>query len=151
MIEVKKISPKDKEAKKLIDELDDYLKCLYPAESNYLDSVEELSKDNVHFVGAFENENIVGCGSVKIMDQDYGEIKRVYVPPKYRGKGISKIIMNSLENFLMNSHIKVVRLETGIHQKEAIGLYTKRGYKRTAPFGTYREDPLSIFMEKNLT
>jgi putative acetyltransferase len=150
MIEVREISPRHEAVQALIKALDEYLSALYPAESNHLDSVEDLEKDTVYFIGAFDNGNLVGCGAVKLMPGDYGEIKRMYVISHARGKGIAKIMMDALESFLLESNILVSRLETGIHQKEAIALYTKRGYKRVSPFGTYRDDPLSVFMEKRL-
>jgi putative acetyltransferase len=150
MIEVREISPRHEAVQALIKALDEYQSALYPAESNHLDSVEELEKETVYFIGAFENSNLVGCGAVKLMPGDYGEIKRMYVVPQARGQGIAKIIMNALESFLLESNIEISRLETGIHQKEAIALYTNLGYKKGNPFGTYRDDPLSVFMEKKL-
>jgi putative acetyltransferase len=58
--------------------------------------------------------------------------------------------MEALENHLVEQARPYARLETGIHQPEAIGLYQKLGYYRINPFGDYQEDPLSIFMEKKL-
>lgn len=150
MIEIKPVSPQDKTVQLLIKQLDQYQSALYPAESNHLDSVEELEKENVCFLGAFEDAQLVGCGAVKIMPEGYGEIKRVYVIPQARGKGISKHIMDALEKLLLEENISLTRLETGIHQKEALGLYERRGYIKTGPFGDYKEDPLSVFMEKRL-
>jgi putative acetyltransferase len=46
--------------------------------------------------------------------------------------------------------IGTLRLETGIHQPEALALYERAGFVRSPPFGDYREDPLSVFMEKRL-
>lgn len=136
---------------RLIKELDDYQNALYPAESNHLDSTAELQKDNVYFVGAFDDAHLVGCGAVKIMPEGYGEIKRVYVIPQARGQGISRQIMDALERVLLEANIPLARLETGIHQQEALGLYGRRGYVKIGPFGDYQEDPLSVFMEKRLT
>lgn len=150
MIAIAKISPRDKAVQALIKELDEYLVALYPAESNHLDSAEELEKENVYFVGAFDSGNLLGCGAVKLMPDSYGELKRIYVVPQARGKGIGKAIIDALERFLLESSIPVARLETGIYQKESVALYEKCGYKRVSPFGTYCDDPLSIFMEKRL-
>jgi len=55
-----------------------------------------------------------------------------------------------LENCLVKRSIFTARLETGIHQHEAIDLYQKLGYSKIAPFGDYTEDPLSVFMEKKI-
>jgi putative acetyltransferase len=86
---------------------------------------------------------------VKVFE-GYGEIKRVYVPLNHRGKGIAIAMMEELENHLVKQALNYARLETGIHQTEAIGLYESLGYYRIEPFGDYQEDPLSVFMEKKL-
>jgi len=75
---------------------------------------------------------------------------RVYVPSNQRGKGIAQAIMKELESYLVKQAATYARLETGIHQKEAIQLYEKLGYYRIVPFGEYTEDPLSVFLEKKL-
>ena len=120
---------------------------MYPPESNHLDSLDELSKTNVDFLAAYCGSEICGIGAVKVLD-DYGEIKRLYVPEKHRGKGVAKELVKELENCLAKRSIFTARLETGIHQREAIDLYLKLGYSKIAPFGDYREDPLSVFMER---
>ncbi len=146
------ISPDDEQAKDLIRQSDELMASLYPAESNHLEDVEALKKPNVLFVGVYEGAELAGCGAVKMLndDGDYGEIKRVFVSPGYRGKGISVEIMNFLEHHLRQSGIHLARLETGVKQPEALGLYKKLGYVERGPFGAYREDPLSVFMEKSL-
>ena len=135
------------EAAELIAALDAYLEHLYPAESNHLDSIDELRKKHVTMIGFFEGAQIVAIGAVKLMD-GYGEIKRVYVPPSHRGKKLSEMIMDELEAHLTRSGRTSARLEIGINQPEALRLYKKRGYEECEPFGAYAPDPLSIFMEK---
>jgi len=149
-IAVIETSPTIPEAKILIAELDDYQSRLYPAESNHLDGLEELAAPNVTFVVARLNGQVVGCGAVKEMRGAYGEIKRMYVSPTGRGHGLAKTMLAYLEQKLLAKGIPLARLETGIHQTEAIGLYERLGYRRIGPFGDYGEDPLSIFMEKRL-
>ncbi|MBA2405412.1 MAG: GNAT family N-acetyltransferase [Bdellovibrionales bacterium] len=149
MISLKKCSPFQPEVSKLIDELDAYQGTLYPPASNYHDSREILNQPNCHFIAAYEDEEICGIGAVKLFDH-YGEIKRVYVPVKARGKGIAQIIVKELENFLLQREINLIRLETGIHHLDAINLYHKLGYVRTSVFGDYTNDPLSVFMEKKI-
>lgn len=150
-IRIAEANPNIEEAQKLIGELDAYQTALYPAESNHLDSIEELTSPNVVFVVAYVDDQAVGCGAVKDVNGEYGEIKRVYVSPQARGLGLAKAIMTYLETRALARGIKIVRLETGIHQAEALGLYEKIGYEKRGPFGSYREDPLSVFMEKRLT
>ena len=125
---------------------------LYPAESNHMESPSALALPNVLFLGAYLDGELAGCGAVKLMHDDgsYGEIKRVYVLDTYRGRGLSKQLMQALEAHLIEQQIPLARLETGISQPEALGLYEKLGYQYRAPFGSYLLDPLSVFMEKRL-
>ena len=148
-ITIKSVDPTRSEVVTLIRQLDAYQESMYPPESNHLDSVDELSKTNVIFLVAYINSEICGIGSVKIFDE-YGEIKRVYVPKKFRGIGIAKAIVKKLEGHLLKNSVAMARLETGIYQHEAIDLYKKLGYSEIAPFGDYTEDPLSVFMERDL-
>jgi putative acetyltransferase len=153
MIIVKRVDPTHAAVSALIRELDEYQLSIYPEESNHLDPAQELSSPGVYFAGAFEGETLVGIGAVKIIDNDggYGEIKRVYVPESGRGRGVSKLIMSALENHVHDQGITTIRLETGIYQPEALGLYEKLGYQRRESFGDYpANDPMSVFMEKIL-
>ena len=149
MLTIKPADPSQHDVYELIEQLDEYQSSLYPPESNHLDSIEELARSNAYFLAAYLNSAICGIGSVKLME-DHGEIKRVFVPSNYRGKGIAIAMMKELENHLIQQAIPYARLETGIHQAGAIGLYERLGYYRIDPFGDYKEDPLSIFMEKKL-
>lgn len=133
----------------LIDELDAYQSALYPAASNHLDRIDELARPHVHFLGAFDDAQLLGIGAVKLLD-GYGEIKRMYVSHGARGSGIGRRILDALEAVAEDRGVYVLRLETGIHQPEAIGLYRRCGYIEIEPFGNYRPDPLSLFMEKRL-
>jgi len=149
MIEIRQVDPMQVEVIELIYQLDEYQESMYPPKSNHLDSIDELSKTNVNFLAAYGDSEICGIGAVRVLN-DYGEIKRLYVPEKYRGKGIAKEIVKELENCLVKRSIFTARLETGIHQHEAIDLYKKLGYSEIAPFGDYTEDPLSVFMERKI-
>jgi putative acetyltransferase len=151
-MDIQLISPADPAARRLIAASDTYMQALYPSESNHLESVEALMAPNVAFFGCHIGAVLVACGAAKILrdDGNYGEIKRVFVTPTSRGKGISIAIMQRLETHLLANGIDTSRLETGIHQPEALGLYEKLGYVYRSPFGNYQLDPLSVFMEKKL-
>jgi len=136
----------------LIAASDAYYVDLYPAESTHLESSEDLKKPNVLFVGCRIDGELVASGAAKILQHDvgYAEIKRVFVLAQHRGKGLSNQIMHFLESELENRGVTLFRLETGIKQPEALGLYRKLGYRERGPFGSYVTDPLSVFMEKNV-
>jgi putative acetyltransferase len=136
----------------LIRASDAFYVDLYPAESTHLESYEDLKSPNVLFVGARIDGELAASGAAKIMhdDGDYAEIKRVFVYDEYRGRRLSLEIMEYLETALAEQGISVFRLETGIKQPEALGLYRRLGYIEREPFGAYRPDPLSVFMEKQV-
>jgi putative acetyltransferase len=146
------LNPYLPEVRHLLDLSDAYMGQLYPAESNHLESVDALALPNVYFIGMRHEGQLVACGAAKTMDNDgvYGEIKRVFIVEAFRGKGLSKLIMQRLEMHLRAHGVLLARLETGIHQAEALGLYEKLGYAYRTPFGAYQPDPLSVFMEKQL-
>lgn len=155
-MKIEKTDPASEAAGRLIAMSDAYMGDLYPAESNHLESVAALAQDNVIFLGCYIDETLAACGAVKILFDDdeqlsYGEIKRVFVPEEFRGRGLSKHIMRALEDHLLGQDIRVARLETGIRQPEALGLYFRLGYAERAAFADYEEDPLSVFMEKILS
>src|SRR5204863_187661 len=91
-----------------------------------------------------------GCGGIKLFGTEYGETKRMYVRPQFRGRGFGKLILNHLADHARAHAVCLLRLETGIHQREAIGLYERMGFERISPFGEYREDPLSRCYEMRL-
>jgi len=146
-MKIQRINPK--QAENLIKELDAYQSKLYPPDSCHLDSIETLQNENAYFYGVIENDEIVAIGSVKIFD-NYGELKRIYVPPTQRRKGLAKKIIDKLEALLISKDIFLSRLETGPYSKDAIGLYEKLGYSICGKFGSYKDDLLSTFMEKKL-
>jgi putative acetyltransferase len=76
---IRRVDPASPDCRVLIEELDRVQKSLYPPENNYLDSIEELQKPNCHFLAAYIDEQIVGCGALKIVDENYSELKRMYV------------------------------------------------------------------------
>ncbi|TMN32678.1 GNAT family N-acetyltransferase, partial [Pseudoalteromonas piscicida] len=78
------------------------------------------------------------------------DIKRLYVKPSYRGKGLSKRIMQILLHYAGEAQIPLIRLETGSKQASAISLYESLGFERCERFGMYRDNPLSVFMALSL-
>lgn len=146
------LDPGSPEVQALLTVSDAYYVNLYPAESNHLESSDDLKKPNVLFVGCRIDGQLVASGAAKIMQDDssYAEIKRVFVVDDHRGKGLSSKVMRFLETELQGRGVSLFRLETGVKQPEALGLYRKLGYLERGPFGFYRADPYSVFMEKQV-
>ena len=142
--------PDTEDAISLIQELEATLDPLYPSESRHGFSVEKLIAEKVAFFVLRYDGAPAGCGGVKLFGTEYGEVKRIFVRAQYRGKGLSKLIMEHLAEYARERGIPILRLETGIYQPEAIGLYERLGYRRVGPFGEYKDDPLSIYFEKKI-
>ena len=134
----------------LITELEAELAKHYPVESRHGYSVEKLLRAGVAFFVARVDGMAVGCGGVQIFGHEYAELKRMYVRPGFRGRGIGRLMLNRLAARARESGVPLLRLETGIHQPAAIHLYESYGFRRRAPFPPYFDDPLSLCYEKAL-
>lgn len=134
---------------RLIQQLDAYLNSIYPPESNHLMSVEALRQPYVQFLTVQMGKQIVGCGAL-VNHGDYGEIKRFFVLPEFRGMQLGQQLLQALETRAMALNLPYLRLETGVSQPEALGLFAKLGYQQRGPFGQYEADAYSVFVEKSL-
>ena len=142
--------PDTPDAIMLIEELEAHLEPFYPQTSRHGYSVEKLIQQRVAFFVMRHDGVAAGCGGVQFYGTEYGEIKRMFVRPQFRGLGLAKLMLDHLETHAREYNIRLLRLETGIHQKEAIGLYERMGFQSIPPFGEYIEDPLSKFFEKRI-
>jgi putative acetyltransferase len=143
--------PDSEAAMELIAELEAHLSPLYPSESRHGYSVEKLLREGVAFFVIRYDGLPAGCGGLQLFGSEYGEVKRMYVRPAFRGLGLGKLMIEHLAAYASAQGVGCLRLETGIHQHEAIGLYERMGFEQIAPFGAYRDDPLSRFYEKPLS
>jgi len=147
---VERGSPRHPDVVRMIADLDAYVAELYPAESNHLLDIEALCAPDVRFFVARLDGKVVGCGALRIDPAGYGELRRMFVGPHARGKKVGRAILMRLEQEASEAKLSFIRLETGTLQAEALGLYRSAGYREIQPFGDYRPDPLSVFMEKRL-
>lgn len=151
------ITPEDPgsaDALLLIRELETHLESLYPRESRHGLSVEQLRAEAVAFFVLRADGLAAGCAGIKLCDgmydTAYGEVKRMYVRPQFRGNGFAQALLQHVETYTREHGIDCLRLETGIYQTEAIRLYERMGFRRIPPFATYTDDPLSRCYEKRL-
>lgn len=134
----------------LIGELDAYLYSLYPAENVYALDIASLSHPSVLFAVVRDAAGEpVGCGAI-VIKPEYGEVKRMYLRPQARGQGIAGRLIDALEAEAVQKGCRTFMLETGPTMPEALALYGRMGYRRRGPFGDYPDDPLSVFMQKDL-
>jgi putative acetyltransferase len=138
------------EAIALIAQLDAYQRTLYPPEARYALNLAAVEQANLLFAVARGSDGAaIGCGAV-VLGGDAGELKRMYVHPAHRAQGAAAAILTQLEAQAAALGCRLVQLETGPLQPEALAFYRKHGYRVCAAFGDYAEHPLSVFMEKRL-
>lgn len=141
--------PHQPEVSRLIAEADAYAASLYPAESNHLLDLDTLAAPEMRLFSIAIDGKILGCGGYW-RHADYGEVKRVYIAPAARGLGLALKLMVHIEDDMRRHACTLARLETGVSQPQALGLYRRLGYVERSAFGDYAPDPLSVFMEKSL-
>ena len=111
------------------------------AQFNKIDKIREV-------VVAYENEKAVGCGAFKEYSASAAEIKRMFVRPENRGRGIAGKILTELETWAKELKFSECVLETGVKQPEAIRLYKKSGYETIPSYGQYLNIENSVCMKK---
>ncbi len=138
----------------LLDELNEALSFGYAPDQRHALSLDQLFQPPVRFFLARENGQAVACGGVALLD-GFAEVKRMYARPAVRGKGVAGAMLKRLEDEARGAGQTILRLETGIHQHEALRFYEKSGFARCSAFGDYLAKPAhsiatSIFFEKRL-
>lgn len=147
MITLKRTDSTNTDFIELVKELDIDLKIrdgedhAFFAQYNKIDLIK-------HVVIAYDDDNAVGCGAIKEYEENVMEIKRMYVKPTTRGKGIASSVLKELETWAKELNYTKCILETGIKQPEAIGLYEKCNYLRIKNYGQYEHIEESVCFEK---
>jgi len=143
-------SPDQPEVIALIAELDAYQDRLYPPESRHALDLSSLKQPHVLFAVARDAAGqAVGCAAV-VLGPDYGELKRMFVRPACRGQGAARRLLAALEAAALARGCELLMLESGPFQPEALAFYAALGFARRGPYGSYRDDPLSVFMQKRI-
>lgn len=127
---------------------------LYPAESIHQLPLEALRAVHIRFLVARDDTGrAIATGGIALFGSGaecWAELKRMWVVPNARGTGVSRALLQQLEARASNEGARCLRLETGIKNHAALVLYERAGFTRCGPFGDYRPDPLSVFMQKEL-
>ncbi|MEO8587828.1 MAG: GNAT family N-acetyltransferase [Flavobacteriales bacterium] len=141
--------PSDPSFRELVTELDKDLAIrdgkdhAFFAQFNGLDHIK-------HVVIVLEGTIPMGCGAIKVYSDEAMEIKRMFVPPAHRQKGIASLVLRELECWALELGYRRCVLETGQKQPEAIALYTERGYSVIPNYGQYIGVESSVCFEKRL-
>jgi putative acetyltransferase len=134
----------------LIEELDADLGSRYPGEWIHGLHPEDVGDPGLVFVVMHSENQAIGCGALRPLDAEMTEVKRMYVKSAFRGFGYARKLLEFLESTARTTGYKVVRLETGTEQPEAIGLYESSGYHSIPAYGEYVGNPFSLCYEKKL-
>jgi GNAT superfamily N-acetyltransferase len=111
---------------------------------------EPLAPRSVFLIVRLEGKP-VGCAALRPVVAGAAEVRRMYVAPSVRRRGIARRLLAELEGRAADFDYAFLRLETGNRQPEAIALYESYGFRRIAPYGCHVDDPLSICFEKRVT
>ncbi len=139
-------------ARALIEALNAELSSRYPepGATHFRLDPGEVTDGQGAFLIASSSGKPVGCGAVRRIEARTGEIKRMYVSPDARGRGIGRAVLAALEAEARALGIVRLVLETGLRQGEALALYEGAGFSQIPPFGEYVASPLSVCMAKDL-
>ncbi|MCM3748542.1 GNAT family N-acetyltransferase [Paenibacillus pasadenensis] len=134
----------------LIARLDEDLERRYPAEGIFRLDFNSPKVKDVFFALAYEGERPVACGAFQPLDGQSAELKRFFVEPDCRNRGIASKLLVFLESNALDRGFSTMRLEAGEEQPEAVSLYAKRGYAVIPLYGEYIGSEYSLCMEKKL-
>lgn len=134
----------------LVKELDAYLAVMDGEEHGFYNQFNNIDAIK-HVIIAFENDDAIACGAIKAFDETAMEIKRMYVSPEHRGKGVAQAVLRELEAWAGELGYGKTVLETGKRQTEAMALYKKCGYVVTPNYGQYMGVANSVCFEKKLS
>ena len=149
MVHLLRTDSSNPDFQKLVKELDKYLAVCDGDEHAFFAQYNKIDMIR-HVVVAYEGETPLGCGAIKEYEAGVMEVKRMYVAPESRGKGIASLVLEELENWARELGSSKCILETGIKQSEAIGLYKKSGYSIISNYGQYAGVAISVCFEKVL-
>ena len=141
-----------RDSQRLIAALDAGLAELYPPEQRFGPNLklQHLEGGRGTFLVARDSGRAVGCGAIRLNDARTAEVKRMYVEPKQRGKGVGKAILASLEAAAQKIGARRLVLETGSHSPDALALYRGAGFMEIDCWGEYATSPTSVCLEKKL-
>ncbi len=147
MFALKRTDSENPDFKYLTNLFDDYLIEIDGDEKDFFAQYNQIYLNKV--IICYENNTAVGCGAFKAYEPEVAELKRMFVLPEARGKGIASKIVNELENWAKEEDYTSCILETSCRLESAIVLYKKLGFEITPNYGQYIGVQSSVCMKKN--
>jgi putative acetyltransferase len=132
-------------AHQLVSELNAELAGRYPEEgaTYFRLDADEVAPGRGVFLTVWQDGRAIGCGALRKLPDGRGELKRMYVVPAARGKGVARQLLITLEDWARRLGLEELVLETGARQHEAIALYRRAGYTDVPLYGEYVDGPLT--------
>tara|TARA_B100001029_G_scaffold74607_1_gene60952 strand:- start:44 stop:505 length:462 start_codon:yes stop_codon:yes gene_type:complete len=126
------------------------LRSVSPEGSAHVLDIEGLKDNTIKFWSLWEDDQLIGCGALKFLDEDHGEFKSIRLADKFRKKGNGTKIIKHLIEKAKKLNIKKISLETGAGNffKPARELFILCGFKTCEPFAHYKKDVNSVYMSK---
>ncbi|WP_141501143.1 GNAT family N-acetyltransferase [Paenibacillus luteus] len=123
-----------------------------PPESVHALNLDELTSPEITFFSIWEQNELLGCGAIKELDKQHGEIKSMRTSTKHLRKGVASNMLAHIIEESKRRGYRRLSLETGSMAsfEPAIKLYKQFGFEQCSPFANYTEDPYSVFMKKDL-
>jgi len=139
----------------IVEFLSEHLRCLAevsPPESRHALNLEELRKPEITFWSAFHGSDLVGCGALKELTLEHGEIKSMRTGKGHLRHGVASLILRRIISEAIGRGYRRLSLETGSmdYFKPAHSLYRKFGFTNCPPFANYSPDPNSVFMSREI-
>ena len=149
--EIRLGDPDDRAVVQLLHALDEEIRVRYdqPVEEYVLNlDPKEVAAGRGAFAVVWADEMAVGCGAVRLIDDETAELKRMYIAPEYRRQGLAGAMLRFLEDRAHGLGALRVVLETVADPSAAVALYRAAGYDQIPKFGPYVESEISICMGK---
>ncbi|OAS23669.1 GNAT family N-acetyltransferase [Paenibacillus oryzisoli] len=129
-----------------------HMQSLSPPESTHALNLDGLKKPGITFWSGWEQGDLVGCGAIKELDRQHGELKSMRTSAAHHRKGVARQILDHIINEAKQRGYTRISLETGSMEafEPARKLYEKFGFTYCGPFADYTDDPLSSFMTLEL-
>ncbi|WP_028064780.1 GNAT family N-acetyltransferase [Solirubrobacter soli] len=137
----------DPDAAVLRDELEAYVIETYGFDNE--PGVKPSVSDTAIFLVAVDEEPL-GCAGLRLLDDGVAELKRMWVRPQARGRGVGRALIAAIEAEATARGVTTMRLETGFLQHEAVALYERVGYRPIACWGAYAGCEDSLCFERHL-
>lgn len=125
---------------------------LSPPESIHALGLDALKQPQISFWSAWDGEELLGCGALKRLDAEHGEIKSMRTADAHRRRGVAAAMLEHILAEAARRQYRRLSLETGSMDGfgPARSLYARYGFGYCGPFADYRDDPNSVFMSKTL-